>query len=197
MPSGLPRRRAAAGRPAPRRRPSAQAALPPVAARLRGPAAEQGPPRPPAKLATPPCRANLSPPQDKDRFRLDLLTMFPPLRNFLRSPLWPNALNERVTPLAYAAILAVLFFGPQDREHNFALNLFWCWWWPGVFVLYAVAGRWWCSGELAHGPCVGAAARNSAGSSDAARRDAAGAVQPRCAARRRRSSHRALQCAPS
>lgn len=26
---------------------------------------------------------------------------------------------------AYAAIVLLLFVGPQDRQHNFALNAFW------------------------------------------------------------------------
>ena len=41
------------------------------------------------------------------------MQVFPALRSFLRSPLWPNLLNEKITPWAYAALLAVLFFGPQ------------------------------------------------------------------------------------
>lgn len=35
------------------------------------------------------------------------------------------------------------------RDHNFALNLFWAWWWPLVFISYLFLGRVWCSGEPA------------------------------------------------
>ncbi len=33
------------------------------------------------------------PPQAKDRFRLNLLAAYPPLRGLLRSSLWPNDIN--------------------------------------------------------------------------------------------------------
>ena len=31
------------------------------------------------------------------------------------------------------------------REHNFALNLFWCVWWPASFLAFPFLGRIWCS----------------------------------------------------
>jgi polyferredoxin len=33
----------------------------------------------------------------------------------------------------------------QDREHNFCLNFFWDYWWPGIFLVYPFLGRIWCS----------------------------------------------------
>eukprot|EP00884_Botryococcus_braunii_P003593 jgi/Botrbrau1/13234/Bobra.0199s0007.1 len=83
--------------------------------------------------------------QDRDRFRINLLDSFPPLRQALRSPMWTQGFNFKYTAPAFAAYLAILFFFPQDRGHNFALNLFWDWWWPGIFLAYPVLGRFWCS----------------------------------------------------
>ncbi len=88
--------------------------------------------------------------------RLDLLRALPALRRFLRSPFWPDQLNFQFTVYAFAAIVAVLFIGPQDREHNAALLAFWDLWWPLSFFAYPFLGRIWCSvcpfmivGELA------------------------------------------------
>jgi polyferredoxin len=39
----------------------------------------------------------------------------------------------------------VLFLGPQTRDKNFALNLFWDWWWVGFLFLFPFLGRIWCS----------------------------------------------------
>jgi len=83
--------------------------------------------------------------EDKKRFRADLLVLFPALRRFLQSDWWPRGFNNQIVAPVYAAVLALLFFGPQDRDHNFALNLFWCWWWPGIFIVYPFLGRIWCS----------------------------------------------------
>ncbi|KAL4421116.1 hypothetical protein ABPG77_001511 [Micractinium sp. CCAP 211/92] len=96
--------------------------------------------------------------QEKDRCRINLLDCFPAFREGLRSGVWPEGLNRHVTPYAFAALLAMLFFGPQDRAHSIGLIAVWAWWWPGMFALYPLVGRLWCSvcpfmvvGELAQG----------------------------------------------
>jgi polyferredoxin len=38
-----------------------------------------------------------------------------------------------------------LWLGPQDPQHNSALNLFWAWWWPLILLAYPLVGRLWCS----------------------------------------------------
>lgn len=81
----------------------------------------------------------------KERLRMDLLTTWPILRKVLRSPIWPDAINFNFTIYAFAAMIAILFLGPQDREHNFALNLFWNYWWPGILPVYIFLGRIWCA----------------------------------------------------
>jgi transcriptional regulator with AAA-type ATPase domain/NAD-dependent dihydropyrimidine dehydrogenase PreA subunit len=81
----------------------------------------------------------------KKRFRLNLLNTYPPLRKFLRSPWWPDRINYGFTTAAFAFIVAVLFVGPQTRDRNFALNLFWAWWWPGFLFLFPFLGRIWCA----------------------------------------------------
>jgi len=79
------------------------------------------------------------------RFRLNLLNAYPALRQFLRSPAWPDRLNYGFTAPVYAAVVAILFLGPQARDQNFALNLFWAWWWPLILLSFPFVGRLWCS----------------------------------------------------
>lgn len=43
-------------------------------------------------------------------------------------------------------MMCTLFLLSQDRDHNAFLNLFWCFWWPGMFALYPFLGRVWCAG---------------------------------------------------
>lgn len=81
----------------------------------------------------------------KQQFRLNLLNRYPQLRQFLRSPWWPDRLNYGFTFFAYAGIIAILFLGPQTRDSNFALNLFWAWWWPLVLFGFLFVGRLWCA----------------------------------------------------
>ena len=83
--------------------------------------------------------------QSRDRLRLDLLRAIPNLRKFLRSDIWPTRINFDFTVYAFAAVVALLFIGPQDRDHNFALNAFWCYWWPLSFVVFPFLGRIWCA----------------------------------------------------
>jgi transcriptional regulator with AAA-type ATPase domain/NAD-dependent dihydropyrimidine dehydrogenase PreA subunit len=81
----------------------------------------------------------------KKQFRVNLLNLYPGLRKFLRSDWWPDRINYGVTTWLFAVILAVLFLGPQTRDRNFALNLFWAWWWPVFLFLFPFLGRIWCS----------------------------------------------------
>ncbi|MEM8778581.1 MAG: cyclic nucleotide-binding domain-containing protein [Cyanobacteria bacterium P01_G01_bin.49] len=81
----------------------------------------------------------------KQQFRLNLLNTYPRLRHFLRSPWYPDRLNYGFTLTAFAAINIILFMGPQTRSQNFALNLFWAWWWPLVLIGFPFVGRFWCS----------------------------------------------------
>lgn len=68
----------------------------------------------------------------------------------LCSDFWPHWLNFNVILYVYTFIVAVLFLGPQDRPHNFALTAFWGYWWPGIFIVYPFLGRIWCSSK----PCT-------------------------------------------
>jgi transcriptional regulator with AAA-type ATPase domain/NAD-dependent dihydropyrimidine dehydrogenase PreA subunit len=81
----------------------------------------------------------------KRRFRLNLLNVYPHLRRFLRSPWWPDRINYGFTLTAFPAVVLLLFFGPQQRQDNFALNLFWAWWWPLILVTFPFVGRAWCA----------------------------------------------------
>ncbi|NER81778.1 MAG: 4Fe-4S binding protein [Leptolyngbya sp. SIO1D8] len=81
----------------------------------------------------------------KKQFRLNLLNAYPILRRFLRSPWWPDRLNYGFTLTAFALVIAILFLGPQTRDQNIALNLFWAWWWPVILVVFLFFGRIWCA----------------------------------------------------
>lgn len=79
------------------------------------------------------------------RYRLNLLNTYPRLRHFLRSPWWPDRINYGFTLFAFAFIVAILFLGPQTRDANFGLNLFWAWWWPVILFAFPFVGRVWCA----------------------------------------------------
>lgn len=81
----------------------------------------------------------------KKRFRLNLLNSYPQLRRFLRSSWWPDKINYGFTLGFFALVVAVLFLGPQRRHENFALNMFWAWWWPLVLIGFPFVGRLWCA----------------------------------------------------
>ncbi len=90
------------------------------------------------------------------RFRFNLLNAYPKLRQFLRSPWWPDRINYGVTLVGFAIVVVILFVGPQTRDANIGLNLFWAWWWPVMLLIFPFLGRIWCSvcpfmiyGELA------------------------------------------------
>ncbi|WP_414756051.1 cyclic nucleotide-binding domain-containing protein [Anabaena sp. CCY 9910] len=81
----------------------------------------------------------------KKQFRVNLLNIYPGLRRFLRSSWWPDKINYGFTVAAFAFIVGVLFLGPQTRDRNFALNLFWAWWWPLILLIFPFFGRVWCA----------------------------------------------------
>lgn len=90
------------------------------------------------------------------RFRINLLNADPRLRQFLRSPWFPDRINYGFTLGFFAIVVAVLMLGPQSREQNIALNFFWAWWWMFILVAFPFVGRLWCAvcpfmiyGELA------------------------------------------------
>jgi transcriptional regulator with AAA-type ATPase domain/NAD-dependent dihydropyrimidine dehydrogenase PreA subunit len=81
----------------------------------------------------------------KQQFRLNLLNAYPWLRRFLRSDWYPDRVNYWFTSWVFAAVVTILFIAPQDRQHNFALNIFWAWWWTGILLLFPIIGRLWCA----------------------------------------------------
>jgi polyferredoxin len=81
----------------------------------------------------------------KKQFRFNLLNSYPRLRRFLRSKWWTDRINYGFTLTAFALIVIILFLGPQQRSQNFALNLFWAWWWPLILIGFPFLGRLWCS----------------------------------------------------
>ncbi len=81
----------------------------------------------------------------KKQFRWNLLNAYPQLRQFLRSPWWPDWINYGFVLTAFAIVVITLFIGPQTRSENFALNLFWAWWWPIILIIFPFLGRIWCA----------------------------------------------------
>ncbi|HHP7232039.1 MAG TPA: sigma 54-interacting transcriptional regulator [Xenococcaceae cyanobacterium] len=81
----------------------------------------------------------------KKQYRINLLNKYPQLRHFLRSQWYPDRLNYWVTLPIFALIVAILFIAPQNRQENFALNLFWAWWWPLILIGFPFVGRLWCA----------------------------------------------------
>ena len=81
----------------------------------------------------------------KKQYRLNLLNKYPQLRHFLRSPWYPDRINYGFTLSFFAFIVLVLFIAPQNRQENFALNLFWAWWWTLVLIGFPLVGRLWCA----------------------------------------------------
>jgi transcriptional regulator with AAA-type ATPase domain/NAD-dependent dihydropyrimidine dehydrogenase PreA subunit len=81
----------------------------------------------------------------KQLFRVNLLNVYPWLRKFLRSDWWPNRINYSFTAGFFLIINLILFLAPQARQENFALNLFWAWWWPLILIGFAFVGRLWCA----------------------------------------------------
>ena len=61
------------------------------------------------------------------------------------SPWWPDRINYGFTLWFYPIVVAVLMWGPQTRDQNFALNFFWAWWWPLILLGFPVVGRLWCA----------------------------------------------------
>jgi transcriptional regulator with AAA-type ATPase domain/NAD-dependent dihydropyrimidine dehydrogenase PreA subunit len=81
----------------------------------------------------------------KQLFRLNLLNAYPWLRQFLKSYWYPERVNYGFTAWVFPLVVLILFIAPQDRQHNFALNLFWAWWWPLILLLFPIIGRLWCA----------------------------------------------------
>jgi transcriptional regulator with AAA-type ATPase domain len=81
----------------------------------------------------------------KKQFRLNLLNLYPMLRKLLHSSWYPDKINYGFTSIVFALILLILFLGPQKRAENFALNIFWSWWWPLSLIAFPFLGRIWCA----------------------------------------------------
>jgi polyferredoxin/CRP-like cAMP-binding protein len=80
----------------------------------------------------------------KNAFRVDLLNQLPWLRRFLLSKWWPEGIWIPVMGI-FIPVIIMGFLGPQTRESNMTVNLFWGWWWPFYLLLFPIAGRLWCS----------------------------------------------------
>jgi transcriptional regulator with AAA-type ATPase domain/NAD-dependent dihydropyrimidine dehydrogenase PreA subunit len=79
------------------------------------------------------------------RFRLNLLNVYPQLRQFLRSHWYPDRINYGITSWVFPIAVLVLMFGPQTRDQNVVLNFFWDWWWLGSCLIFPFLGRIWCT----------------------------------------------------
>lgn len=81
----------------------------------------------------------------KQQFRFNLLNAYPKFRSLLRSAWYPDRVNYGFTLVIFALVIGILFLAPQNRQENFALNIFWAWWWPLILLTFPFVGRLWCS----------------------------------------------------
>ena len=82
---------------------------------------------------------------DDEKIRNRLLYNVPGLRSIIMSPwVFDHTLRYIVNP-AFCLVVAILFLGPQSREHNAALTIFWAGWWPGIMLVFPFLGRIWCT----------------------------------------------------
>ncbi len=79
------------------------------------------------------------------RVRFDLWRWKPQLRGWMRAPVLWNTLLYGLVSWLFMLVNLWLWLGPQDRQSNGALNLFWAWWWPLILLSFPVVGRLWCS----------------------------------------------------
>jgi len=77
--------------------------------------------------------------------RFDLWRWKPALREWMRSPRLWNGLLFGLVSWVFVLVNLWLWMGPQDRQHNGGLNLFWAWWWPLILLAYPLVGRLWCA----------------------------------------------------
>ncbi len=80
-----------------------------------------------------------------EKIRKRLLYDIPFLRNIIMSPwVFGKTLTYIVTPV-FILVNLILFLGPQTREENAALTIFWAGWWPGIMLVFPFLGRIWCA----------------------------------------------------
>ncbi|KAL3763255.1 hypothetical protein ACHAWU_008958 [Discostella pseudostelligera] len=75
-----------------------------------------------------------------ERIRNRLLYNIPILRQIVISPwIFYHTIRYIVTPLFIVALI-VMFLGPQTRDQNTALTIFWAGWWPGAMLMLPLFG---------------------------------------------------------
>ena len=82
-------------------------------------------------------------PQPRPRF--EIWRWKPWLREPMRSARAWNLLLFGLVSWLFVLVNLWLWLGPQSRDSNGALVLFWAWWWPLMLLLYPLVGRLWCS----------------------------------------------------
>jgi hypothetical protein len=72
-----------------------------------------------------------------------LLYEYPILRKILHSPWVFDRTLRYIVPPVFVLVLAALMCGPQTRDHNAALTVFWAGLWPAVLLSFPFLGRIW------------------------------------------------------
>ena len=80
-----------------------------------------------------------------EKIRKRLLYDIPFLRQIIMSQwVFGKTLTYIVVP-AFILVNLILILGPQSREENAALTIFWAGWWPGIMLVFPFLGRIWCT----------------------------------------------------
>lgn len=78
-------------------------------------------------------------------YRLNLFSALPWTHSLMRSPIWNGLLQSNLVVPVFVLLNLGLICGPQSRDANVFLNMFWAWWWPGILLTYPLVGRAWCA----------------------------------------------------
>ena len=78
-------------------------------------------------------------------YRLNLFSVLPWTQSLMRSSLWNGQFQSNFVVPVFVLLNLGLIYGPQSRDANVFLNVFWCWWWPGILITYPLVGRMWCA----------------------------------------------------
>ncbi|KAL9190297.1 hypothetical protein ACHAXT_007508 [Thalassiosira profunda] len=82
---------------------------------------------------------------NNEKIRNRLLYNVPFLRQAIMSPWIFGKTLKYIVPPIFVVINLILWLGPQARNENAVLTIFWAGWWPGIMLVFPFLGRIWCT----------------------------------------------------